>query len=254
MAQENEVPLLDTDLISIPDSRARDANVDTSTSDFATPSVKSNINSNISIPYTRTNLSRADIVKDGISESHSSTDQPLIIPPTTFILIFTNPRSGNRQGKALSTLDIQHYRLRSAPEIQVQIYDFLDEEDRKTGVEYLRRLMRREWKIEGSSISSRDRDISSSNKTIWGSGGGGELDDIRFHVWSAGGDGTFMSVIEALINGGVDIKDNRLAFSVLPFGTGNDLSQVKKMQDEFNEINVEIYILDLEYIFEKLNG
>lgn len=46
------------------------------------------------------------------------------------------------------------------------------------------------------------------------------------HVWSAGGDGTLMGVVEGMMSTGININDPRILFSVVPFGTGNDLSQV----------------------------
>ncbi|KAL0081923.1 ATP-NAD kinase-like domain-containing protein [Phycomyces blakesleeanus] len=46
----------------------------------------------------------------------------------------------------------------------------------------------------------------------------------QIHVWSAGGDGTVMSVFELLVSHSVDL--DLIFFSCIPFGTGNDFSQV----------------------------
>ena len=46
----------------------------------------------------------------------------------------------------------------------------------------------------------------------------------EIHIWSAGGDGTAMTVFEELMKHGVYLTD--LYFSSIPFGTGNDFSQV----------------------------
>ncbi|KAI7874101.1 hypothetical protein K492DRAFT_154264 [Lichtheimia hyalospora FSU 10163] len=46
----------------------------------------------------------------------------------------------------------------------------------------------------------------------------------HIHVWSAGGDGTVMSVVNMLEEYGIDL--DLVFFSCIPFGTGNDFSQV----------------------------
>ncbi|KAI9267434.1 hypothetical protein BY458DRAFT_437118, partial [Sporodiniella umbellata] len=46
----------------------------------------------------------------------------------------------------------------------------------------------------------------------------------QIHVWSAGGDGTVMSVFELLVENQIDL--DLTFFSCIPFGTGNDFSQV----------------------------
>ncbi|KAI8325184.1 hypothetical protein GQ54DRAFT_255062, partial [Martensiomyces pterosporus] len=45
---------------------------------------------------------------------------------------------------------------------------------------------------------------------------------INLHVWSAGGDGTVSATIQAMFDNGIDV--NRVYFSCIPFGTGNDFS------------------------------
>ncbi|KAI8998320.1 ATP-NAD kinase-like domain-containing protein [Gaertneriomyces semiglobifer] len=123
--------------------------------------------------------------------------QTLVIAPTIYVFIFSNPRSGNQQGLPLVQMNIQHYRMRDQPQVQVQLYDFLDPSDRMGGLRYLNLLM------------------CKKNTPI-----------KAFHVWSAGGDGTLMGVLEGMIEVGIDVNDPRVSFSVIPFGTGNDLSQV----------------------------
>ncbi|KAI9283343.1 ATP-NAD kinase-like domain-containing protein [Sporodiniella umbellata] len=46
----------------------------------------------------------------------------------------------------------------------------------------------------------------------------------HIHVWSAGGDGTVMSVFEMLVSHKINLDS--VFFSCIPFGTGNDFSQV----------------------------
>ncbi|KAJ3278368.1 hypothetical protein HK104_002397 [Borealophlyctis nickersoniae] len=120
----------------------------------------------------------------------------LVVVPTHYVFIFANPRSGNQQGDPLVKLNIQHYRLKDRPHVQVQIYNFLSDGERTAGLKYVRLLLRKPWNIK------------------------------KVHVWSAGGDGTLMGVVEGLISAGINVNDPRLLFSVVPFGTGNDLSQV----------------------------
>ncbi|RKO87727.1 hypothetical protein BDK51DRAFT_29023, partial [Blyttiomyces helicus] len=73
----------------------------------------------------------------------------------------------------------------------------LDEEERTTGIKVIRAFL-------DTTIATID----------------------ACHVWSAGGDGTFMWVLEELLAAGVDVNDPRMNFCTVPFGTGNDLSQV----------------------------
>ena len=50
------------------------------------------------------------------------------------------------------------------------------------------------------------------------------VQERQIHVWSAGGDGTVMSVFELLVANKVNL--DLVFFSCIPFGTGNDFSQV----------------------------
>ncbi|KAJ3049640.1 hypothetical protein HK097_009390, partial [Rhizophlyctis rosea] len=140
---------------------------------------------------------------DELTENPTTTIEPsqdddsvLVVVPTHYVFIFANPKSGNQQGDPLVKLNIQHYRLRDRPHVQVQIYNFLSDKERSAGLKYLRLLLRKPWDIK------------------------------QVHVWSAGGDGTLMGVVEGMISTGIDVNDDRIFFSVVPFGTGNDLSQV----------------------------
>ncbi|KAJ3147664.1 hypothetical protein HDU86_007912 [Geranomyces michiganensis] len=136
--------------------------------------------------------------------------QDLIIVPSCFVFIFVNPNSGPRQGASLLDLDIYGFRLRSRPEVQVTIVNLMDVDDRNKGLRYFQ------------AMQETDR-----------------IEIDRLHVWSAGGDGTFMWVLEELMGIKADLNDPvstphlfeklidiRLSFSTIPFGTGNDLSQV----------------------------
>jgi len=151
-------------------------------------------------------LPNTDTTKEGVTKNPTTTVEPdlaeaktsdlLLVIPTHYVFIFANPRSGNQQGDPLVKLNIQHYRLRTRPHVQVQIYNFIDDAERSAGLKYLRLLLSKPWDIK------------------------------EVHVWSAGGDGTLMGVVEGMVATGIDVKDERVRFSVVPFGTGNDLSQV----------------------------
>ncbi|KAJ3162388.1 hypothetical protein HDU86_004868 [Geranomyces michiganensis] len=141
----------------------------------------------------------ADTVDNGAAtvETTEETSESLIVVPTHYVFIFSNPKSGNQQGLPLVQMGINHYRVRAEPHVQVQLYDFLDEADRSSGLKYLNLLLNKQKSLK------------------------------ELHVWSAGGDGTLMGVVEGMIEMGIDVADDpRILFSVIPFGTGNDLSQV----------------------------
>ncbi|KAI8819341.1 ATP-NAD kinase-like domain-containing protein [Fimicolochytrium jonesii] len=132
-----------------------------------------------------------------IVSSEGVDGETLVVVPTEYVFIFSNPKSGNQQGLPLVQMNIQHYRMRDNPHVQVQLYDFLDEKDRSAGLKYLHLLLTKQKSIK------------------------------KLHVWSAGGDGTLIGVVEGMIQMGLDVEhDERIFFSVIPFGTGNDLSQV----------------------------
>lgn len=109
-----------------------------------------------------------------------------------FVVIFYNVRSGNRQGTHLKNYTVQHYRLKKRNDIQVQLYQ-LGTDEFTRGIQFV-------------------KDMYHSTTA-------------EIHIWSAGGDGTLTSIIESSLNSNLKVSDPRLVFSVMPFGTGNDLSQ-----------------------------
>lgn len=190
--------------------------------------------------------------------------------PSIYLFIFVNPLSGDRKGSDLIHLPIQHFRLRRLPLVQVEIHNILDERDRTAGMERIKLI---ESKIKGGQVpalpqedehlpdvppGSRQRTAGRSTVT----NRKGDKDKVaastlpeatgrlrpsvrtrQMHVWSAGGDGTVMSVFELLVEHNVDLNcvffsckftegkyfnDFFLIYlsSGIPFGTGNDFSQV----------------------------
>ncbi|KAJ3344356.1 hypothetical protein HDU93_000146 [Gonapodya sp. JEL0774] len=70
--------------------------------------------------------------------SSQANNESLAIP-NRYVFIFVNPRSGNQQGRILvEHLEVQHYRMKSHPEVQIQIYNLLDNEDKANGLSYLK--------------------------------------------------------------------------------------------------------------------
>ncbi|KAJ2719966.1 hypothetical protein GGI07_004905 [Coemansia sp. Benny D115] len=72
-------------------------------------------------------------------KSQQSFDEPL-----TYVFIFTNPRSGNQQGRSLMNLAFRNFRLRDRPDVQVQIYDVTDKESQREGLHFLHQLQLRQ--------------------------------------------------------------------------------------------------------------
>ncbi|KAJ1960175.1 hypothetical protein GGI12_003944 [Dipsacomyces acuminosporus] len=210
--------------------------------------------------------------------------------PTTFVFIFTNPRSGNQQGRRLLDMALSSFRLRDRPEVQVQIYDVTNTENQKEGLHYLHQLQLRQgdrllktafpelfgdngsqfaYPSPGMHVVTSDREAfyfgsrqqspaaaaatnASGTKEVdvdvgawdeWISNASAQLENglkqyseeeiterlrkaqesaIKLHVWSAGGDGTVSATIQAMFDNGIDV--NRVYFSSIPFGTGNDFA------------------------------
>ncbi|KAI8976929.1 ATP-NAD kinase-like domain-containing protein [Pilobolus umbonatus] len=130
--------------------------------------------------------------------------------PSSYLFIFVNPLSGDKKGEDLVTLPIQHFRLRRLPRLQVEIYNILDEEERDKGVKHIQLVQ--SLFTSGQLLQEEGHGISSSVKKR------------QIHVWSAGGDGTVMSVFELLVENQLNL--DLIFFSCIPFGTGNDFSQV----------------------------
>ncbi|KAJ2665590.1 hypothetical protein IWW48_000041 [Coemansia sp. RSA 1200] len=211
--------------------------------------------------------------------------------PQTYVFIFTNPRSGNQQGRNLMDMALRNFRLRDRPEVQVQIYDVTDKTSQGEGLHYLHQLQLRQgdrllktafpelfvdfacgkqrvrpsprmssscnveqFPLFGEALAADDKQkavpvdrvAEKSNSEAWEewiteaasqlqsgleSFSEEEITErleraqesaIKLHVWSAGGDGTVSSTLEAMMEYGIDV--GRLYFSCIPFGTGNDFS------------------------------
>lgn len=115
--------------------------------------------------------------------------------PSIYLFIFVNPLSGDRKGEDLVKLPIQHFRLRRFPQVQVEIHNILDKKDRDLGIENIQLV---ESMVKSNQLpplhTDEDRPRISEAVTT-----------RHIHVWSAGGDGTVMSVFEMLVEHHVDL-------------------------------------------------
>ncbi|KAJ1966703.1 hypothetical protein IWQ62_002299, partial [Dispira parvispora] len=171
------------------------------------------------------------------------------VEPHIYVLIFVNPLSGNRTGKALVDMDFQHFRLRSQPRVQVQWYNFFDQAERENGLDFLQWVIRAKQRLDDilqkaehdtldivsdfdptdsthTAGSAQATEWPNSLNTDWSSTKRGRIRQVRpieVHIWSAGGDGTVMSVYDWLVSQSINIRE--LSFSCIPFGTGNDFSR-----------------------------
>lgn len=109
--------------------------------------------------------------------------------PSIYLFIFVNPLSGDEKGRELITLPIQHFRLRRLPEVQVQIHNILDKEDREAGMAEITRI---------ASILDQLPPIPEGKLPH-------AVSQRHLQVWSAGGDGTVMSVVEMLASYHIDL-------------------------------------------------
>ncbi|KAG1168995.1 hypothetical protein G6F70_008768 [Rhizopus microsporus] len=136
--------------------------------------------------------------------------------PSIYLFIFVNPLSGDCKGEDLVKLPIQHFRLRRFPQVQVEIHNILDDKDRTLGLDNVKLV---EEMAKAGQLPSLDSHLQETEYKI-----GETVRTRHIHVWSAGGDGTVMSVFELLVSNHVNLDS--LFFSCIPFGTGNDFSQV----------------------------
>ncbi|KAI9358735.1 ATP-NAD kinase-like domain-containing protein [Pilaira anomala] len=135
--------------------------------------------------------------------------------PSIYLFIFVNPLSGDCKGADLLQLAIQHFRLRRFPQVQVEIHNILDKADRNLGLERIKTVEAMAKSGQLPSIDENKEDEHPISATVRAR---------HIHVWSCGGDGTVMSLFEMLVEYHIDL--DYMFFSCIPFGTGNDFSQV----------------------------
>ncbi|ORE21719.1 hypothetical protein BCV71DRAFT_224971 [Rhizopus microsporus] len=141
--------------------------------------------------------------------------------PTIYLFIFVNPRSGDQKGGDLVDLPIQHFRMRRFPQVQVEIHNILNDKDRNLGIDNIRLVqsMVAYGKVQPVAEEATKMDTNTDVGHL-----SRAAQSRQIHVWSAGGDGTVMSVFELLVSHKINL--DLIFFSCIPFGTGNDFSQV----------------------------
>lgn len=162
------------------------------------------------------NLSQQAKINNSIDLQDTETEGK----PSIYLFIFVNPLSGDQKGRDLIDLPIQNFRLRRFPQIQVEIHNILDDQERELGIKNIK-LVHTTASL-GKLPPVIPPNPEESNPAV------GRISDAaqsrQIHVWSAGGDGTVMSVFELLVSNKIDL--DLIFFSCIPFGTGNDFSQV----------------------------
>lgn len=124
--------------------------------------------------------------------------------PSIYLFIFVNPLSGDCKGEDLLKLPIQHFRLRRFPQVQVEIHNILDENDRDKGFENIQLV---EAMAKFGKLPSLDEvELNNSNEEEDESFKiGATVRTRHIHVWSCGGDGTVMSLFELLVEHNIDL-------------------------------------------------
>jgi hypothetical protein len=166
---------------------------------------------------TKNNKRPSDLTSAHLRTSVKLDDSESEGRPSVYLFIFVNPLSGDRKGDDLINLPIQHFRLRKFPQVQVEIHNILDDEDREIGIKNIQLVeaMVSYGKIppnppnppnppqKEKSSSSDSANTNTSSETT------ARLSDAvqsrQIHVWSAGGDGTVMSVFELLVAHKIDL-------------------------------------------------
>ncbi|KAI8338080.1 ATP-NAD kinase-like domain-containing protein [Chlamydoabsidia padenii] len=144
--------------------------------------------------------------------------------PSVFLFIFVNPLSGNQQGNDLIKLPVQQFRLRQRPHVKVEIHNILDPDDRQAGFEKILWVQNMIREHQLPPLPKRFCPQHPKHKCLCTGLKNPPSMSRHLHILSGGGDGTVMSVFEMLAQYRIDL--DLLFFSCIPFGTGNDFSQV----------------------------
>jgi hypothetical protein len=73
-------------------------------------------------------------LKEKMKNSIDLQDSEIEGKPTMYLFVFVNPLSGDQKGTDLVHLPIQNFRLRRFPQVQVEIHNILDDQDRNQGI------------------------------------------------------------------------------------------------------------------------
>lgn len=143
----------------------------------------------------QSNSTESDGKPHKIKNSVKLNDTPTEGRPSTYLFIFVNPLSGDRKGSDLVSLSIQHFRLRKFPQVQVEIHNILDDEDRANGVKSIQLVEEKVnlGQVPPNPIPNDDNSSNSGTSKIERGILSEAVQNRQIHVWSAGGDGTVMS-------------------------------------------------------------
>ncbi|CAM0136624.1 hypothetical protein VKS41_003432 [Umbelopsis sp. WA50703] len=110
--------------------------------------------------------------------------------------LFINPHSGSQQGAQILDLNLGTICFKSLPDVRVHVYSLVDEEECDNGLSNAKAIMAKKEK---------------------------ENLNPMIHICCAGGDGSLTGILPKIEEKGIDV--NGISFSLLPFGTGNDLAR-----------------------------
>ncbi|GAB5590625.1 hypothetical protein Unana1_05525 [Umbelopsis nana] len=110
--------------------------------------------------------------------------------------LFINPHSGNRQGAQILNLNLGLICFKSLPNVRVHVYSLVDETECSNGLASAKSIMAHKEQLKLNP---------------------------QIHICCAGGDGSLAGLLSKIEERGMDV--NNVMFSLLPFGTGNDLAR-----------------------------
>ncbi|RUS13639.1 ATP-NAD kinase-like domain-containing protein [Endogone sp. FLAS-F59071] len=139
------------------------------------------------------------IERDRIESSSQTLDhyERVDLASLTHFFLFINPKSGNNQGKQILQLGLDVIQFKSHQHVKVHVHNLFDDSDRDSGFDSIKSVLESKRKL-------------------------GKMEQ-KTHLCVAGGDGTLTFILSHLES--LSIPTSELFFSLLPFGTGNDLAR-----------------------------
>ncbi|KAI9286573.1 hypothetical protein BC943DRAFT_320959 [Umbelopsis sp. AD052] len=110
--------------------------------------------------------------------------------------LFINPHSGDQQGAQILNLNLGLICFKSLPNVQVHVYSLVDDTECGNGLATAKTIMAHKEQLGLNP---------------------------QIHICCAGGDGSLTGLLPKIEDRGMDV--NNILFSLLPFGTGNDLAR-----------------------------
>lgn len=110
--------------------------------------------------------------------------------------LFINPHSGSQQGAEILNLNLGLICFKSLPNVRVHVYSLVNDEECSNGLSSAKLIMAHKEELKLNP---------------------------QIHICCAGGDGSLAGLLLKIEERGIDV-DN-IMFSLLPFGTGNDLAR-----------------------------